>query len=302
MIEVSIIICTYNRDKYLYTALQHVAENDFSTDFYEIILVNNNSTDTTETECERFQRDYPRCRFRYFVEYNQGLSYARNRGMEEAQGDFFVFLDDDSLVKSDYLTNLQAHLNKYSDLLAFGGKIEPLFETGEAPKWLSKWTYSWVSAIDLGAKTCLFKGNKYPIGANMGVSRKIVKAVGQFNTQLGRSKNNLMGGEEKDLFNRIKKLQGNIYYFPDIEVQHVIPESRTTKEYIKRMGHGIGMSEKSRTMAISKSTYLKRLFFEGVKWVGSWVFFLKYLLQFQPEKGGILLLFRWQVSKGLIEK
>jgi GT2 family glycosyltransferase len=249
----------------------------------------------------RFQSNYPKLEFHYFVEYNQGLSYARNRGIEEAKGDIFVFLDDDAFVSQNYLYNLWHNLEKYPELVAFGGKITPLFETGKSPKWLSKWTYSWVSAIDMGNQPCLFEGKKYPIGANMGVLRKTIEAVGNFNTQLGRSKKNLMGGEEKDLFNRAKQ-HGKIYYFPDVEVQHVIPEARTTNDYIVRMGDGIGHSEKLRTLAISKKAYLLRLFSECIKWLASIALFLKYTLMFQPIKGKVLLIFRWHVSKGLLQK
>jgi len=85
-------------------------------------------------------------------------------------------------------------------------------------------------------------------------------------------------------------------------VQHVIPESRTTKDYIKRMGQGIGMSERLRTLDISKIAYLKRLLSEMIKWVASFILFFGYTIQLQPYKGSILLLFRWNVTKGLFRK
>jgi glycosyltransferase involved in cell wall biosynthesis len=295
----SIIICTYNRQKYIYNCLKNVAENDFSCDKYEIILVNNNSTDNTETECECFKNDYPQVDFRYFVEINQGLSFARNRGVEEASGDFLVFLDDDAFVEKNYLANLENNLAKYENIDAFGGKITPLFESGITPKWLSKWTYSWVSGIDLGNKTTSFNGNNYPIGANMGISRKAIEKIGGFNIKLGRSKKNLMAGEEKDIFNRLKAQSGAIYYFPNVAVQHVIPENRTTDDFIKRLGNGVGQSERLRTLNISKMSFCKRVFTEFIKWVASIVLFAGYCLKFQPQKGSKLLLFRWNVTLGL---
>ncbi|MDR1585310.1 MAG: glycosyltransferase family 2 protein, partial [Prevotellaceae bacterium] len=139
----SIIICTYNRDNYLYNALKSIAENDFPFSDYEIVLINNNSTDATETECSRFQNDFPQVDFRYFVETNQGLSYARNRGIRESKGEILVFLDDDAFVGKNYLRNLQKNIETNPDWAAFGGKITPLFENGKTPEWLSKWTYSW---------------------------------------------------------------------------------------------------------------------------------------------------------------
>jgi glycosyltransferase involved in cell wall biosynthesis len=297
----SLIICTYNREKYIYNTLKCIAENNFENEKYEIVLVNNNSADQTENESIRFQKDYPEIPYHYFIEMNQGLSYARNRGIKEAQGNILVFLDDDSFIAPDYLKNLEKNMVQYPDLAAFGGEISPLFESGSAPQWLSKWTLSWVSAINLGNKIIPFKGTQYPIGANMGITKTWIDKVGNFNCALGRSKKNLMAGEEKDLFNRIKKEKGKIYYFPDVKVQHVIPEYRTTKDYIKRMGQGVGMSERVRTLDISKTTYLKRLLSEKIKWIASFVLFFGYTIQLQPNKGSILLFFRWNVTKGLLK-
>ena len=298
----SIIVCTYNRDKYLYGALRCIAENGFPAEAYEIILVNNMSTDNTESECQKFGKDYPNVNFRYFVETNQGLSYARNRGIKESHGETLLFLDDDSYIQQDYLKNLQRQLNDHPEADAFGGKIDPIFESGEAPKWLSKWNYSWVSAIDLGKQVRLFKGKAFPIGANMGIKKAMLSKIGIFNTELGRSKKNLMGGEEKDLFERIRQQGGNIYYFPDVVVQHVIPPSRTTYEYVKRLGEGVGMSERIRTLNVSRWKYLKRLLSELVKWCGTAVLWLGFALKGQFEKGNILFTFRRKVTSGLLKE
>ncbi len=98
----SVIICTYNRQKYIYNCLRSIANNTLEPTQYEIVLINNNSTDNTEAECNRFCTDYPQVRFNYFVETNQGLSYARNRGIAEAKGEVLVYVDDDAVVNKDY--------------------------------------------------------------------------------------------------------------------------------------------------------------------------------------------------------
>ena len=298
----SIIVCTYNRDKYLYGALRLIAENGFPAEAYEIILVNNMSTDNTEAECQKFENDYPNVNFRYFVETNQGLSFARNRGIKESHGETLLFLDDDSYIQQDYLKSLHQQLSEHPDADAFGGKIDPVFESGETPKWLSKWNYSWVSAIDMGDKVCQFEGKAFPIGANMGIRKAMIEKTGVFNTQLGRSKKNLMGGEEKDLFERIRQQGGNIYYFPDVVVQHVIPPTRTTKDYVKRLGEGVGRSERIRTLGVSKWKYLKRLFSELVKWGGTAVLWLGFAIKGQFERGNILFTFRRKVTSGLLKE
>lgn len=300
-IEISVIICTYNRDKYIYQTLEHIARNGFPSEWYEILLINNNSTDGTASECQKFSHNYPEVNFRYYTEMQQGLSFARNRGIQESRGNILLFLDDDAFMQKDYLCRLIIHLKKYPDVAAFGGKITPHYESGKEPDWMSKWTYSWVSATNKGNQVCLFEGNAYPIGANMGF-RRFAMPVEGFNTALGRNKGNLMGGEEKDIFNRIKAWNARIYYFPDLEVIHMIPEKRTTREYIRQMALGIGKSERLRTLKISPLAYSKRLIAEGIKWIASIVLCTGYILRFKPRKGTILLYFRRYVSQGLFSR
>lgn len=295
---ISIIVCTYNRDKYIHQCLSNLANNTTSYS-WEIILVNNNSTDNTHTECERFAKENPNVNFHYFIETTAGLSYARNRGMREAHGDWFVFLDDDSMVGCDYVEQLGQLLDRFPDAGAFGGAIIPFFED-KTPAWLSKWSMGFVSAIDMGNNVVEFANGKYPIGANMGISRKVIDEIGDFNTSLGRTKDLLLGGEEKDIFARIRSAKYPIYYFPNIMVKHCIPPRRTTYEFIKKLGYGVGVSERLRTCSISRLVYIKRLVAECIKWVGTIILWFLYAISFQLPKGNVLVRFRYNVSRGLI--
>ncbi len=296
----SIIICTYNRAQYIGETLRRLANNHYN-EKWELLLIDNNSTDSTASICNTFATQYPAVPFRYLVETQQGLSYARNRGIQEAKGNWLVFLDDDAFVGENYLDCLSQYIQEIPQLDAFGGRIYPLFEDGIVPSWLGKWSASWLSAIDKGDKVCLFTKD-YPIGANMGFSKRIADQCGLFNTSLGRSGKNLIGGEEKDYFNRIKALNATIYYLPDIAVEHCIPTSRTTDEYICHLGLGVGQSERQRTLAISKLEYSKRLLMEGIKWVGTLTLWIGYCLQGHPTKGNKLFLFRRNVTKGLLSQ
>lgn len=298
---ISLVVCTYNREKYIGGMLDRIADNQYDTGLYEIVLIDNNSTDRTAEICADFVAGHPDIPFRYFLEKEQGLSHARNRGIRESVGDVIVFLDDDAFVCKDYLRNLQARLDANPDAAAFGGRIDPLFESGSAPRWLCRWTLSWVSALDLGNEVRLF-GNKYPIGANMGFRRETLERCGSFSTRLGRSGKNMMGGEEKDLFLRVSANGGKIYYFPDVRVSHVIPESRTTRDYVVRFARGVGMSEYVRCRDQGGGALFKRRISELVKWGASFMLWFLYLLKGKPQCGNMLLLFRWNVSRNLFFK
>lgn len=299
-VVISIIICTYNRDLYIYQTLEKIAQNDFTKELYEILLINNNCTDQTESECKRFKINHPDVNFHYFIEETQGLSNARNRGIKESHGDVIVFLDDDSFVEKSYLKELTNYLKTYPDFTAFGGKIIPLFENGKNPSWLGKWSYIWVSALNKGNHVKLFDKRSYPIGANMGFRKTALPPDG-FNTALGRSKGNMIGGEEKEIFQQIRKNGGKIYYFPKIKVNHVIPEKRTTREYIRRLATGVGQTERIRACNRSRTAYAKSLLMEGIKWAVSLFLCTGYLLRGQASKGYMLLYFRYFVTQGLIK-
>ena len=296
---ISIVVCTYNRDMFIRTALEKIAACGFPPREYEILLVDNNSSDSTASECAACAEAHPEVRYRYFLETSQGLSYARNRGIAEAEGDVIVFLDDDSFVEPDFLRRLSARLDEYPDAAAFGGRIDPIFESGKAPDWLCKWTLSWVSAIDRGPEVSLFTGGKYPIGANMGFRASTLKGIPGFDTSLGRTGKNMLGGEEKEIFGRISASGGKIYYFPDVRVGHVIPERRTTREYIVRFAQGIGYSEYVRCKRKGGAALLRRRFSELVKWCATLLLWVVYLFKGRPACGNALALFRWNVSRGL---
>ena len=135
----SVIICTYNRDKYIYNVLKSLAENTLPHDRYEIVLVDNNCTDNTRSECDRFVKDFPDVVFHYFIETNQGLSHARNRGIKEGAGDILVYVDDDALVNKEYLETYADFFDKMPEIEAAGGPIIPKYETNE-PDWMSHFT------------------------------------------------------------------------------------------------------------------------------------------------------------------
>lgn len=109
-----------------------------------------------------------------------------------------------------------------------------------------------------------------------------------------------MGGEEKDLFARLRAGGEEIYYVPGAIIYHIIPEQKLTPEYFDRLTRMIGKSERVRTRNLGTATYLKRLFSEGIKWGGTFVLALGYTVQGEPIKGRYLIKMRWNISRGLL--
>ena len=120
-----------------------------------------------------------------------------------------------------------------------------------------------------------------------------------FSNCCSRKGNSLVGAEEKDIFDKMKKLNMSAFYLPKMILYHIIPAVKLTSEYLIKLSYSIGKSERMRTLAISKSKYFKRLIMESIKWTASILLLFIFLIKFQPQKGTKLIIFRWNVTKGL---
>lgn len=294
------IICTYNRARYVGKLLESIAANDLAKTEYELLLVDNNCTDNTREVCESFAAAHPDVIFRYTTESEQGLSAAKNRGIKEAKGDIIVYIDDDALVDPWYLRTYAEWFATHPETMACGGPIEPLYETSE-PDWMTPYTKALLTAwMNYGEKVREYPRGRYPGGGNAAYRKEVFEQVGGFNTALGRKGGNLMGSEEKDIFDKMHTLNMQILYLPEPVLHHCIPQAKLEKPYFDRLTLQMGISERQRTLAISKFKYIKRLFSEAVKWGGTIVLLCLYTISFHPVKGWKLVAFRKNVTKGLL--
>ena len=294
------IICTYNRAKYIGNLLESIAANDLPKTEYEILLVDNNCTDNTREICKAFAEAHKDVNFRYTLEPEQGLSAARNRGIQEAKGDILVYIDDDALVDPHYLRDYAEWFSFHPETMACGGPIEPLYESSE-PDWMTPYTKALLTAwMNYGDKPREYPKGRFPGGGNAAYRRSIFDQIGFFNTALGRKGGNLMGAEEKDIFDKMRAQGMQILYLPTPVLHHIIPPSKLESDYFNRLTTQIGKSERQRTLAIGKGKFIKRLLAEGIKWCGTIVLLCFYTISFHPMKGWKLVLFRYNVSKGLL--
>ena len=103
MIRISLVIPTHNRAAQLVAALESVVRQDLPRDEWECVVVSNNSTDDTEARFAAFAAAHPGCGLRLVAEEGPGVSYARNRGLREAQAPLVAFIDDDERVNEGFL-------------------------------------------------------------------------------------------------------------------------------------------------------------------------------------------------------
>lgn len=230
---VSVIICTYNRSELLLSTIHSLLNQSFPHDQYEIIIVDNNSTDGTRKIVDEIM--LTSCvTVRYIFEAQQGLSFARNRGICEAKGDFVVFVDDDIEAELLWLENI---IDSFSDdqIVAAGGPLRPLWLSSR-PEWLTdSWLdYLSVSEFEKASSTGFFSDPDAPWGANMAFRRSVFVEVGYFATSLGRQETNLLSGEEYELFCRIYANGFKIAFAKGAVVKHKILPVRLQKNWFYR--------------------------------------------------------------------
>jgi len=299
-IRFSVIFCTYNREKYIFNAMESIALQDYPRDKYEIVLVNNNSTDKTEELCKTFQEKYPEINFNYCIEKQQGLSCARNRGIKESRGELLVYVDDDATVFPGYLKAYDDFFHTYLNELVAGGPIIPHYEV-DPPEWISHYTEVLLTAyLYKGEKIIPFKHGLFPGGGNACYRAEVFEKFGLFNVELGRKGSGLIGAEEKDFFSRLFVVGKKVWYVSGAGIYHYISEQKLTEEHFKKLTYSIGVSERMRTLSVSKLFFAKRLFQEKIKWAASIVLFCKFLIKGEYPKGKKLLEFRYNVTKGLL--
>lgn len=300
MIELSIIIATYNRAENLRRTLRSLTVQTLDNSLFEVVVVNNNSSDHTPKVCEEFALENPGINFRMITETRQGLSHARNAGLENSTGKYIAIIDDDEEVNADFAKSWHGFFEQFPDAAAAGGQMIPLYEY-TPPGWLTKYTEGPIAGtFMLGDKVLLLK-RRYPIGGNMGIRRSAIEKYGMFNPELGRTGKSLLGGEEKDLIKRMRDGGEKIYYNPGAVIYHIIPEDRFSDEYFDRVTKMIGVSERIRTLAESETSYKKRLISELIKWEATLFLSIWYTLRFTPVKGKYLRRMRWNITQGLID-
>jgi glycosyltransferase involved in cell wall biosynthesis len=241
--NISVILCTYNRCESLPNTLESLAASVISESAEcEVLIVDNNSTDHTREVVEGFCRRWPGF-FRYVFEPKQGKSFALNSGILESTGNVLAFLDDDVTVEPAWLQNLTAPLNG-REWAGTGGRtlLERPFS---APSWLSLDGPFGMGGIlaalfDLGDKPCEL--DRAPYGANMAFRRKMFEKYGLFRTDLGPSPNRKIPrpNEDTEFGRRLMAAGERLLYEPAAIAYHPLHENRVQKGYFLRWWFDFG--------------------------------------------------------------
>jgi glycosyltransferase involved in cell wall biosynthesis len=237
----SILICTYNRAALLREALRAMSEMVMPAECeVEIIVVDNNSTDTTSRViAEAAERSPFRIVSRH--ERAQGKSFALNTGLAAATGDIVALTDDDVWPDREWLLRIVNCFREREVSFVFG-KVLPRWGTVPPPDLLTPRAQDiWgpLALVDYGDQPVEYvassSGQRLPIGANLAFRRQVLVQVGGWRTDLGKVNNTLTSGEDHEIFCRLRRF--NLYcgyYDPQITVRHYVPSRRLTRRYFRQ--------------------------------------------------------------------
>jgi len=263
MVKISVIVCTHNRSAYLQKAVLSLMKQSLPMKDYEIIVVDNASTDNTKESVDNSVI--------YMYESRLGLSHARNTGLSIALGKYVAYLDDDAIASPDWLENILKVFAK-TDSGAIGGRVLPIWESAR-PSWLADNMLSSLSLLDSKEKmNC--SNDSLLFGVNIAFQTKLLKDIGGFDTSLGRVGDKLVGDEETLVQRKLLDLGYSCLYHPDLCVyHHVSPERLNKNWFIKRSFWG-GVSSAAVDVRQRNVSKIKNVYY-GVRELGKFIISLR---------------------------
>jgi glycosyltransferase involved in cell wall biosynthesis len=234
----SVVLCTFNRAGLVADALDALLRQDPDTPPYEVIVVDNNSTDATPSLVERFASSGT---VRYLRETRPGVSHARNRGIREARAAIVAFTDDDVRVASNWIKHIVETFADRPHAAFIGGKVLPIW-TVPPPAWLRAAGVAPLAIADYGdiaapldprAPRCL-------LSANLAIRREAFDRIGLFSSSLQRVGDGIGSTEDQEIEQRLLAAGYSGWYEPSLIVHALVPERRLHRNYHRawHLGHG----------------------------------------------------------------
>jgi len=237
-LALSVVLPTYNRCASLLRTLASIL-NQQTTRHYEVIVVDNNSTD--ETRAAVLDANAHGVPVRYVLEPQQGVSYARNAGIAHARAPLIAFVDDDVSVDPNWIETICRTFEQYADVDCVGGRVLPAWEA-EPPDWLTREHWAPVALLDFGDEPRRIDAkNRYCLlTANLACRRGIFERVGPFGTELQRVGDRIGSMEDHEWLLRFWDAGGQALYVPELRAVTEVPARRMTRAYHRRWhaGHG----------------------------------------------------------------
>jgi glycosyltransferase involved in cell wall biosynthesis len=252
-IDISLAICSYNGEHRLPLVIDRLRSQINAEHIrWELIIVDNNSTDGTAEWVHQLQAQESHLGtqstlppIHYLSEPQQGTAFARQRAVESAQGEWVAFLDDDNLPHGNWLAAVYAFAQQYPNAGAFHGKSIGDYEV-TPPQNFDRISAFW--AIGGGKRVRCYTSDPnaarkrlLPPGAGVVVKRQAwLDSVPPQLHQVGRLKGSLVGTEDIEVMLHLRNAGWEIWYTPEMCLDHRIGKHRLTREYAIKIMYDIG--------------------------------------------------------------
>jgi glycosyltransferase involved in cell wall biosynthesis len=254
-LDISVCICTYNGEKRLPDVLDCLLWQINTQNLaWEVIVIDNNSTDGTAKVVEQFRQKWPRhIPLRYGFEARQGLAYARQHAIEMARSPLVGFLDDDNNPFPLWVFAAYQFGHQHPNAGVYGSRIQGDFEATPPPHF--ERIAALLALTERGAKPLLYNPQQkvLPPGAGLVVRRQAwIEGVPQ---QLSLAERIGMRGTGEDLeaVLYIQRQGWDVWYNPHMRLHHKIPSTRLQRDYLIKLCQGIGLSRyQTRMLSFSK--------------------------------------------------
>ena len=237
-VRLTVILPTFDRAASLSAAIAALLNQTADPGTYQLIVVDNNSTDGTRSLLESLAAD---TRVRVLRESRQGLSFARNTGLAAGRGDLVAFTDDDVEVGSDWVSTVVHALDADAAVDGIGGRVLPAWRMSP-PGWLTREHWAPLALQDHGPESLLFDATR-PIGlvgANVAFRRAVFDRIGGFAEHVQRVKDGAGSTEDHEFLTRLFASGGRMRYLPGMLVVASVQPERCARAYHRRwhQGHG----------------------------------------------------------------
>lgn len=264
--KVSVVIATYAPERFddFVEAVRSIQEQTY--DRVELVLVIDGNDEVCDMATQTFSEDTDltiHCN-----ETNEGLSYSRTKGVEEATGDVIAFLDDDAVADPDWIAELVRGYEE-TDAIAVGGPTVPEWMT-ERPPYLPE-EYFWLIGANYEQRLEPWTEVRNTNGSNMSFRSEVFAEIGGFDQQFGLTSDSQIQSEETEFAIRMQETFGKgVLYHPDAVVAHKIYAYRTDPWWLCNRAFWQGYSKRklsdqtNENIDSAESDFLKLLVTDAV--------------------------------------
>jgi glucosyl-dolichyl phosphate glucuronosyltransferase len=216
--KISVVLCTYNNAESLKETLKDIRRNVCDSANVELLVVDNNSTDHSKQVITEQLEAFP-FPAEYLFEPTQGLSHARNTGLNNARGEYILFTDDDAAIPTNWVAEYLKVIKQEQPDCLFS-KIAILWDKPK-PEWFINAYLPYFVHLDYGERSLTISDKEHEFfGKNFCVRTLLLKKMGGFNPKLGRCGTKLVAGEETAIYKYLISARKKVIYFPDAQVGH----------------------------------------------------------------------------------